>query len=234
MQLFYTPDINSDEYTLDEQESKHCIKVLRKRSGDTLHLIDGKGGLFTAEIVQPNHKACSIKIIDVQRGFEKRNFNLHIAIAPTKNIERFEWFLEKAVEIGIDEITPLVSEKSERKQVNPERLERIIVSAMKQSVKAYKPVLNMAVSYTAFFRQTFPGSLKYIAHCNESHKDLLKNVYQAGKDAVVLIGPEGDFSEGEVKLAAENGFIAVSLGNSRLRTETAGVVACHTLNLMNC
>jgi 16S rRNA (uracil1498-N3)-methyltransferase len=233
MQLFYTPDIYSDEYTLDEQESKHCIRVLRMKAGDILNLIDGKGGMYTAEIILPDHKACRLKVIDVKREFEKRKFHLHIAIAPTKNIERFEWFLEKAVEIGVDEITPLISEKSERKQVNPERLERIIISAMKQSIKAYKPVLNEAVSFKNFINSDGKGCQKFIAHCIESEKKQLKDIYTHNENAIVLIGPEGDFSASEVETAIKNGFLPVSLGNSRLRTETAGVVACHTLNLIN-
>jgi 16S rRNA (uracil1498-N3)-methyltransferase len=233
MQLFYTPGISSNEYTLDEQESKHCIKVLRMQNGDALNLIDGIGNLFTAEIIDAYYKACRLKITDIQTEFEKRNFYLHIAIAPTKNIDRFEWFIEKATEIGIDEITPLISEKSERKQVNNERLERIAISAIKQAIKAYKPKINEAVTFKSFMAQNDKGYSKFIAHCIDSEKQQLKDCYKSEKDAIVLIGPEGDFSVQEVKTAIDKGFLPVSLGNSRLRTETAGVVACHTINLVN-
>lgn len=232
VQLFYTPGINSNEYTLDEQESKHCIKVLRMQTGDKLNLIDGKGNLYFAEITQANFRACQLRVYEVNSEFEKRNYRLHIAIAPTKNIERFEWFLEKATEIGIDEITPIISEKSERKQINAERLERIIISAMKQSIKAYKPKLNEEISFKNFLAQD-SGTNRYIAHCIDSEKQALQNLYQKNTDAIILIGPEGDFSPQEVKTAIEKGYAPISLGNSRLRTETAGVVACHTVNLIS-
>jgi 16S rRNA (uracil1498-N3)-methyltransferase len=233
MQLFYTPGLNSNEYTLDEQESKHCIKVLRMHNGDELNLIDGIGNLYTAAIINDNYKACKLRIIDIKKEFEKRDYWLHIAIAPTKNIERFEWFLEKATEIGIDEITPIISEKSERKQVNNERLERIIISAMKQSIKAYKPKLNEAISFKNFISVKDNSKSKFIAHCIDSEKQELKNIYKKTGNAIVLIGPEGDFSQNEVNTAVNNAYSPVSLGNSRLRTETAGVVACHTINLLN-
>lgn len=232
MQLFYTPDIKTNIYTLNEIESKHCIKVLRLNVNDHIQLIDGKGNFYEAKIIEPNPKKCKVEITKTIEEFGKRNHYLHIAIAPTKNIDRFEWFLEKATEIGIDEITPILCEHSERKIIKPERLEKVIISAIKQSIKAYKPKLNNLTNYSDFIRQNFNG-VKYIAHCEENKKLLLKNVYELQQDATILIGPEGDFSPNEIKLASKNGYKEISLGESRLRTETAGVVACHTINLIN-
>jgi 16S rRNA (uracil1498-N3)-methyltransferase len=195
-------------------------------------LIDGKGGFFTAKIIEPNPKKCMVEIVETKKDYKKRNHHLHIAIAPTKNNDRLEWFLEKATEIGIDEITPIVCEHSERKVIKPERLEKILISAMKQSIKAYKPQLNELVRYMDFIKQPFAGE-KFIAHCEDHEKSFLKNRYTVGRDVLILIGPEGDFSPAEIELALQNQFKEISLGNSRLRTETAGVVACHTINLLN-
>lgn len=232
MQLFYVPNISGAEVILDEAESKHAVKVLRLSVGDSVQLIDGKGGFYEAEISDANQKKCRLSIVNSTLEFGKKDFHLHIAIAPTKNIDRFEWFLEKATEIGIDEITPIITSHSERKTVNPERLEKIIVSAMKQSLKAYLPKLN---NLTTFKELVFNNNTenKYIAYCEEIQKKHLKNVEIKAKDALILIGPEGDFSPDEIQFALENGFKAVSLGNARLRTETAGIVACHIVNLAN-
>lgn len=232
MHLFYTPDLNDNLYTLNEIESKHCIRVLRLNMDDQIELIDGKGGFFTAKIIDSNPKKCTVEIINTKINYGKRNHYLHIAIAPTKNIDRFEWFLEKATEIGIDEITPILCEHSERKAIKPERLEKIITSAIKQSIKAYKPKLNNLTKYKDFINQN-SNCVKYIAHCEENKKILLKNNYTKGENTIILIGPEGDFSPEEIKLAKQNNFTEISLGESRLRTETAGVVACHTINLIN-
>jgi len=232
MHLFYTPDLIGTIYTLDETESKHCIKVLRLSMHDIIHLIDGKGGFFKAQIIDTNPKKCSVEIVESKKEYGKRNQYLHIAIAPTKNIERFEWFLEKATEIGIDEITPLLCEHSERKIIKTDRLEKIIISAMKQSKKAYKPVINEMIEIKRFLSRDFKGD-KFIAHCEDNHKNLLKTIYKQGNNAIILIGPEGDFSLEEIQLSKDNKFIEISLGESRLRTETAGIVACHTINLMN-
>jgi 16S rRNA (uracil1498-N3)-methyltransferase len=232
MHLFYTPDLNGNLYTLNEIESKHCVRVLRLDIDDQIQLIDGKGGFFTAKIIDSNPKKCIVEIIDTKTEFGKKNHYLHIAIAPTKNIDRFEWFLEKATEIGINEITPLLCEHSERKAIKSERLEKIIVSAIKQSIKAYKPKLNELTKYKDFINQN-TTCVKYIAHCEENKKTLLKNAYPKNESAIILIGPEGDFSPEEIELAKQNKFIEISLGESRLRTETAGVVACHTINLIN-
>lgn len=232
MQLFYTPDIKTNIYTLNEIESKHCIKVLRQKVNDHIQLIDGKGNFYEAKIIEPNPKKCIVEIVETTKDFGKRNYYLHIAIAPTKNIDRFEWFLEKATEIGIDEITPILCEHSERKTIKAERLEKIIVSAIKQSIKAYKPKLNDLTNYSDFIQQNFNG-VKYIAHCEENKKALLKTSYYKGQNVIILIGPEGDFSPEEIDKARNNNFTEISLGESRLRTETAGVVACHTINLLN-
>ena len=232
MQLFYVPNISGAEVILDETESKHAIRVLRLQKGDFVQIVDGTGGLFKAEIADANPKKCKLGIIEAERNFGKRNFHQHIAIAPTKNNERLEWFLEKATEIGIDEITPLITERSERKTVNPERLEKILVSAMKQSVKAYLPKLNNAKSFKERVKQPFNGK-KFIAYIEEKQTVHLKNVVGKNDNVLVLIGPEGDFSPAEVQLALQNGFQPVSLGESRLRTETAGIVACHIVNLAN-
>ena len=232
MQLFYVPDISGAEVILNETESKHAIRVLRLKEGDEIELVDGKGGFYKARIQNANPKKCQLCIIESQTDFGKKDFHLHIAIAPTKNIDRTEWFLEKCTEIGIDEVTPLLSEHSERKVIKPERLEKILVSAMKQSVKAYLPKLNGLTKLSDLLSQV-TETKKFIAHCNEGEKQHLKNVVKPGDKVLILIGPEGDFSPEEVALALENGFEAISLGNARLRTETAGVVACHIVNLAN-
>ncbi len=232
MQLFYVPNISGAEVVLDETESKHAVRVLRLTEGTTVELIDGKGGFYIAEIINANAKKCRLAITKAQKEFGKKNFRLHLAVAPTKNIDRFEWFLEKATEIGIDEITPLLCAHSERKVIKPERLEKILVSAMKQSLKAYLPKLNEFTLFKDFISET-SAEQKFIAHCYEGKKPHLKNAITTHSNALVLIGPEGDFSLEEVELATTSGFTAVSLGNARLRTETAGVVACHIVNLAN-
>lgn len=231
MHIFYAPDILGNLYTLNEDESKHCIRVLRLIAGDEITIIDGKGGFYKTRILIPEPKRCQVEVIEVITEFEKRNHHLHIAIAPTKNIERFEWFLEKVTEIGIDEITPLLCEHSERKVVNNERLEKIIVSAMKQSIKAYLPKLNQMIPFRQFTQTRNDGDL-FIAHCNKKELNHLKNEIQPKQKTTILIGPEGDFSPEEVIMAIQHNFMEISLGSSRLRTETAGVVACHTINLV--
>ncbi len=232
MHLFYTPDIKGNTYTLSPTESKHCTKVLRLTKGDTIHLIDGVGGLYTTEIIDDSSKACQVKCINVIREYQKRNFKLHIGIAPTKNNDRTEWFLEKCTEMGIDNITPVLCEHSERKVVKIERLNKIITSAIKQSLKAYHPELEELIKFKNFINQDFEGQ-KFIAHCNHENKTPLQDIYKKNNNVLILIGPEGDFSTQEVEMAKRAGFKEISLGNSRLRTETAGIVACHTINLIN-
>ena len=229
--MFYCPSIQMSA-TLSEEESQHAVRVLRLQTGDELELVDGAGGYYKAVISNPHPKHCEFVIKETFTEFGKRDYRLHIAIAPTKNIERLEWFIEKCTEIGIDEITPVICRFSERKIIKPERLEKIIVSAAKQSLKAYFPILNPMCSFRDFIQQT-TVSQKFIAHCYEQDKQLLQRVYQKSFDAVILIGPEGDFSPEEVQAAIQHQFHPVSLGSSRLRTETAGIAACHTVALMN-
>lgn len=231
MNLFYAPNISGNTFTLNEEESKHCIRVLRLNLGDEITLVDGIGGLYKTKIINPEPKRCQVEIVEAIKEFEKRNHYLHIAIAPTKNIERFEWFLEKATEIGIDEITPLLCEHSERKVINNERLEKIIVSAMKQSIKAYLPKLNQLTPFKSFIQTKQRGDT-YIAHCNKSGLNHLKNSILSNTHSTILIGPEGDFSPEEVNKALQTGYKEINLGSSRLRTETAGVVACSIVNIV--
>ena len=238
MYLFYCPDIETRQ-TLSEEESAHCVRVLRYSAGDEILITDGRGTTYTARITNPHPKHCDFEIISREKQQPHHAFHLHIAIAPTKNIERLEWCVEKCVEIGVDEITPLLCRFSERKQLRTDRLEKIILSAAKQSLTPYLPVLHELTPYDEFIkRQALSRNDKrqtqnFIAHCYNDEKRLLKDVIERGRDVLVLIGPEGDFSEQEVADALAHGFIPVSLGNSRLRTETAGVVACHTAVLLN-
>ncbi|WP_299578066.1 16S rRNA (uracil(1498)-N(3))-methyltransferase [uncultured Sunxiuqinia sp.] len=231
MQLFYTPDISESTYCLDETESKHAVRVLRLTAGDVIQLIDGKGNFFEAQISDAHPKRCQVEIIKKISEYNKRTHYLHLAVAPTKNIDRFEWFLEKATEIGIDEITPVLCDHSERKVIKDERLQKVIISAMKQSLKAYLPKLNPLTPLKTLLDTDFEGK-KFIAHCYEQNKKELKDELSESGSNLILIGPEGDFSEDEVAKAIHKQFIPVSLGQSRLRTETAAVVACHTVNLL--
>jgi 16S rRNA (uracil1498-N3)-methyltransferase len=232
MHIFYTPELSGKTYILDETESKHCVRVLRLEKGDEITLVDGRGRFFTAEITDPNPKRCAVNLTKSELDFGLRNFQVHVAIAPTKNMDRIEWFLEKATEIGINRVTPLLCRFSERKEIKHDRLEKVMVSAMKQSLKAYLPQLDELTKFNEFVRQPFEGQ-KFIAHCEEQHRELLKNVVISGGKYLIMIGPEGDFSSEEIEMAIAAGFVPVSLGDSRLRTETAGVVACHTFNLLN-
>lgn len=231
MQLFYCPDLQGNSHTLSEEESKHIIRVLRLKNGDYIHLTDGKGGLFKVELINDHTKRCTVNIVESKSEYGKRDFNSHMAVAPTKNISRYEWYLEKATEIGIDEITPLICEHSERKEVKIQRLEKVIVASVKQSLKAYVPKLNETLRFKDFIKQDFKGQ-KFIAYCEGESKHL-KELYNPMSDALILIGSEGDFSPKEVKLALDNDFKIISLGKSRLRTETAAIAACHTINLLN-
>jgi len=232
MHIFYTPDIKSDRYTLNKEESKHCIRVLRLKIGDKITLIDGAGGYYIAEIINDNPKRCEIKINQTEKEYGKRNYNLSIAIAPTKNNDRFEWFLEKSTEIGVDKFIPFVSFQSERKVIKPERLNKRINSAIKQSVQAYRPDLDELHTFKDLIDMEFHGK-KFIAHCFNTQKPYLKDVIDKNDNVLILIGPEGDFTMEEVEMAKRKGFEEISLGNSRLRTETAGIVAVHTVAIVN-
>lgn len=231
MHVFYTPDIRT-KAELPEEEAQHCIRVLRLTTGDEITLTDGKGNFYRAEISAASNKRCLVNIIETVYQQPLWPCHLHIAMAPTKNMDRNEWFAEKATEIGFDELTFLNCRFSERKVIKTERIEKILVSAIKQSLKARLPQLNEMTDFDKFIARDFKGQ-KFIAHCYEGEKPLLRDALHKGEDALVLIGPEGDFSEEEVKKAIEKGFIPISLGKSRLRTETAALVACHTMNLMN-
>lgn len=234
MYLFYTPDITPDskQGTLSEEESGHCVRVLRYTRGEQILLTDGRGYTYEAVITNPHQKHCEFMIQRVEQQEKTHPFYLHIAIAPTKNIERLEWMIEKCTEIGVDEITPLLCRFSERKQLREDRLEKIVLSAAKQSLTPYLPKLNPLTSFEDCVRQSDEEDL-FIAHCYKEDKHELKDEITPGHSVLVLIGPEGDFSTEEIAMALENGFRPVALGRSRLRTETAGVVACHTAVLMN-
>ncbi|MFC6095946.1 16S rRNA (uracil(1498)-N(3))-methyltransferase [Flavobacterium qiangtangense] len=233
MQLFYNPEISEDAETFffDREESKHIIKVLRKKEGDNLFVTNGLGFLFKTEITLASDSKCQVKIVTSEKG-EALKYHLHLAVAPTKMNDRFEWFLEKATEIGVSEITPIICDHSERKIIKTDRFDKIIQSAMKQSLHYYLPKLNEPIAFKDFIKQENKG-LNLIAHCEETNKKSLKAVVQPNQDATILIGPEGDFSEKEIKLALENNYLAVMLGNTRLRTETAAVVACHSVAFIN-
>ncbi|KGO89946.1 16S rRNA (uracil(1498)-N(3))-methyltransferase [Flavobacterium suncheonense] len=233
MQLFYNPDINaaSETFSFDKEESKHIVKVLRKTEGDILHVTNGLGSLFHTEIILASDKKCTVKINKTET-VKPTDFYLHLAVAPTKMNDRFEWFLEKATEIGIHEITPIICDHSERKVIKSERFDKIIQSAMKQSLQFFLPKLNEPISFKEFISQKHDGNL-FIAHCEETDKKLLKEAIQPKEKYTVLIGPEGDFSEKEIETALKNNYIPVSLGNTRLRTETAAVVACHSIVFSN-
>ena len=238
MYLFYTPQIvgTADEigktYSLDEEESGHCVRVLRYTRGDEILLTNGQGMTYTAVITNPHPKHCEFEVRTAEKQSKHHSNYIHIAIAPTKNVERIEWFVEKCTEIGVDEITPLLCRFSERKQLRIDRLQKIILSAAKQSLTPYLPKLNEMTDCTEFIRRT-EEETRFIAHCYKEDKRDLRNEIKPGMSVVVMIGPEGDFSEQEIAEALQHNFVPVSLGESRLRTETAGIVACHICNLFN-
>lgn len=235
MQLFYHPHITetSKEVLFDKEESRHIIKVLRKKEGDSLHLTNGNGSFFNAILVSTNPKQC-IANIEFSEKQKPINYELHLAVAPTKLNDRYEWFLEKATEIGVTEITPIICEHSERKVIKLDRFEKKVQSAMKQSLKAYLPIIHPAISFKQFLAsQQNINSKKLIAHCEETDKKSLKSSVSANESVIILIGPEGDFSPSEIELAKQHQFSPVSLGESRLRTETAAIVACHSVAFIN-
>ena len=233
MQLFYSAIIDSESvnFIFDKEESKHIIKVLRKKETDILHVTNGLGSLFVTQITLASDSKCTVKIISVENGNNKK-YKLHLAVAPTKMNERFEWFLEKATEIGISEITPIICDRSERKIIKIDRFEKIILAAMKQSNQLFLPKMNEAITYSEFISKNLEGQ-KLIAHCEETSKKSLKSEVKPNTNYLILIGPEGDFSEKEIQLAIDNKFITISLGKTRLRTETAAIVACHSVAFIN-
>jgi 16S rRNA (uracil1498-N3)-methyltransferase len=233
MQLFYNPNINEslNSFIFDKDESKHIIKVLRKQERDILHVTNGLGFLFTTEIALASDSKCTVNIISFVKQ-EASNFHLHLAVAPTKMNERYEWFLEKATEIGIHEITPIICDHSERKVIKIDRYQKIIESAIKQSLHCYLPKLNDPILLKDFLKKDFKGQ-KFIAHCEEFNKKSLKSQIIAKEDVTLLIGPEGDFSVKEIEMALNNKYNPISLGETRLRTETAALVACHSVVFIN-
>jgi len=234
MFLFYAPDITENVYTLPETESRHCIKALRLKCGDQILLTDGKGNLFDACIIDDNISHCSLEIIKRQYVGNNFPYHLHMAVAPTKNSDRYEWFAEKAVEIGISEITALICKNSEKTHLKSKRLERVFIAALKQSLRCVLPTFNPETSFTHLVK-TAKETQKFVAYCGEEENllPLLQHICQRNTDTLVLIGPEGDFTPQEISLAKECGFIPVSLGKSRLRTETAALVACNTVHFVN-
>lgn len=234
MQLFYNKDISAEtsQITFDKNESRHIVRVLRKKEGDILHITNGKGYLFTCAISIANDKKCLANIIKTEEKPKPWNYYLHIAIAPTKNNDRYEWFLEKATEIGIDEITPIICSNSERKVLKVERMEKILQSAMKQSLKFRLPKLNEATKFSTFINQKSEGQ-NFIAHCEDEEKSNIKTLVSKNGKITIMIGPEGDFSTKEILSALENNFIPISLGESRLRTETAGLVATQNISFLH-
>lgn len=233
MQLFYNPTIteDTDGFVFDKEESKHIVKVMRKNQGDNLFVTNGLGFLFKVEIIVAMDTKCSVRIVSFEKS-EPLKYHLHLAVAPTKMNDRYEWFLEKATEMGISEITPIICDRSERKFVKTDRFDKIIQSAMKQSLQYYLPKLNEPISFKDFMKIK-NESLNLIAHCEETDKKSLKDILKPKENYTILIGPEGDFSDKEIKTALENNYIPVSLGNTRLRTETAAVVACHSVVFVN-
>ena len=237
MHLFYTPTIepHHKEFMLSEDESKHAIRVLRLAVGEEITLVDGMGGWYEARILDAHPKRTTLSITQVVQQYEKSAYDLHIAVAPTKSMDRLEWFLEKATEIGIQEITPIISDRSERKEVKLDRLNKVAVSAMKQSLKAYLPKINPAVSLSQLLTKVEPDEYtsKAIAHCVDEEKSYLADICSPGGKYLILIGPEGDFSENEIARSLQAGFQPVSLGNSRLRTETAALASCLEIAILN-
>ena len=232
MNSFYLPEISGNIVKLSTEESNHCIKVLRLKKGDHVFLLNGKGSTFETLIQKPDPNGCELEIVNEEKSTMRRSYHLTIAIAPTKNMDRFEWFAEKSTEIGIDRIIPLICHHSERRDLKSDRLGKILIAAMKQSGQTYLPELSGKTNFKDLISKPFDG-IKMIAHCDEGEKKTLKDSILLGKDLLILIGPEGDFDPSEIEQAILNGFIPVTLGDSRLRTETAGLVACHTAYLVN-
>ncbi|MEQ5791428.1 16S rRNA (uracil(1498)-N(3))-methyltransferase [Muricauda sp. NFXS6] len=234
MQLFYNPtlDNSAKQFIFPPDESKHIVRVLRKSEGDTVHITNGKGYLFEAEILEADQKKCRARITSQRKSIPKR-YKLHMVVAPTKINDRYEWFLEKATEIGVDEITPIICDHSERKTIKLERMERVLQAAMKQSLQTVLPQINPPISCKEFLERDNTVGYRFIAHCQNGDKMELKRRVIADNDATILIGPEGDFSKEEIDLAKEKGYVPISLGRNRLRTETAAIVACTTVAIIN-
>ncbi len=242
MELFFTNTITGTTATLDEQESTHCLKVLRHKRGDKITFTDGTGKLYTAEISNIQGKICHLNILSSSVSGETRPYYLHIVVAPTKSLDRYEWFLEKAVEFGVDRITPVIGEHSERRIFKRERGERVILSALKQSLKTTLPKLDDTIDLSDFLKSEsvdgFSG-LKLIGHCNPGERSELTTIIdslipaEGKKRVMILIGPEGDFSADEVKMALAKGFRDFTMGESRFRVETAAVAAISAIYFLS-
>jgi 16S rRNA (uracil1498-N3)-methyltransferase len=232
MHFFYFPDLSSNLITLDEDESKHAIRVLRLKNEDEVMLVDGKGTRAFAKVSDDHPKRCTLEITKREEETTGRNFKLHVAVAPTKNLDRMEWFVEKATEIGIDSITLISCDHSERFTVKTERMEKVAVSAIKQSQQAWLPEVKGVISFKEFLANVPANAQKFIAHCADGEKFPLKEKAKQQGEIYILIGPEGDFSKEEIVLAAEKGFTAITLGEKRLRTETAALVAVMSFHLL--
>jgi 16S rRNA (uracil1498-N3)-methyltransferase len=233
MQLFYFKNIDSQSksFSFDKEESKHVSKVLRKKEGDILFVTNGLGYLFKTEVTLATDSKCTVEILTIEKANDSKS-QLHLAVAPTKMNDRYEWFLEKVTEIGVQEITPIICDHSERKIIKTERFDKILLSAMKQSNQLFLPILNEPLTFKEFMKKSISGQ-KFIAHCEETNKKTLKEALQSNQNCTILIGPEGDFSLKEIEIAYENKYIPVSLGHTRLRTETAAIVACHSFAFIN-
>lgn len=234
MHLFLADDTTGPYAQLPAEESKHCVRVLRIGVGDEVWVTSGDGVMCRARVSNPDDKACEVEIMERWSDYQRHPFHLHVAVAPTKNSARLEWFVEKAVEIGIDRITPVLCDHSERSNQKTDRLEKLALSAMKQSLKAKKTIIDKPIKLTDFLNSLDPGNTcRAVCYCTGDNRHTLKEIYTPGQDALVLIGPEGDFSEREIATALAKGFRAVTLGSSRLRTETAALYATTALNFMN-
>ena len=231
MQLFYCPQILRKDYFLLDEEARHCYKVLRKRAGEVIQITDGQGTFYDGKLTSLSSQKCEFEIINA-KSVKKPSFNIHIAIAPTKNIDRTEWFVEKSVEVGIDEISFLQTSYSERKKINTERIRKKTISAIKQSKRACLPKINELQKLTDLLKHPLPEQ-KFLAHLESDSTPYLMESASKSSHYLVLIGPEGGFSEEEILLVKKNDFQLVKLGDHRLRTETAALVACTTLNMIN-
>lgn len=233
MQLFYTENISGKSATFDNEESLHGIKVLRLRNGDPITFTNGSGSLFEGIITSDDLHKMQAEIITVNPEYGKKPYRLHLAVSPLKNADRFEWLIEKAVEIGVDEITPLLCERTEKPGIRRERILKLIISSMKQSLKCSCPKLNEPMKLSEFISETHHEN-KIIAHCNpDSERTAITEVIKPSGDYLIVIGPEGDFTTDEVELAVMKGFTPVHIGSHRLRTETAGITACCSVYLIN-
>ena len=231
MEWFYAPGLSSGDLTLPEQEARHCVAVLRHKTGDVIQVVDCRGGYYQAQLVQADKRGVLLQIVEQEQRKPSPAVQLHMAISPTKNTARFEWFLEKATELGISTITPLITHRSERRKASTDRWERVLVAAMKQSGRSWLPDLRPSAALSDVLRDAWEAQ-RFIAHCSSGERQSLWTAAIPDQDVLMLIGPEGDFDEAEIIQAQEAGFKAVHLGEARLRTETAGIAAVHVLNLI--